>query len=86
MKNGYETIHLNISGIVPKGGGVVKLRNNNFKVEEKCAVQGYYQCAVFNARYMKEEARSKKLHLQFQGNIFISLNVLQFHGMVKALR
>ena len=76
LKNGYEKIHLSISGKIPKGGGVVKLTNNSFKVDEKYAVQGYYQCAVFNTRYMKEEAKSEKLHLQFQGNAFISFNVL----------
>ena len=54
------------------GGGVVKLTNNSFAGDEKYCIQGYYQCAVFNASYMKEEARSKKLYLQFQGNVFMS--------------
>ena len=76
LKNGYEKIHLNITGVIPKGGGVIKVTNNSFKVDEKYAIQGYYQCAVFNTRYMKEEVRSEKLHLQFHGNAFISLNVL----------
>ena len=76
LKNGHEKIYLNISGAVPKGEGVVKLINNSFKVDEKYLIQGYYHCVVFNARYMRKEARSKKLHLQFQGNIFIYLNVL----------
>ena len=72
LKNGYEKIHLNISDVIPKGGGVVKLTNNNFRVNVKYPIQGYYQCAIFNASYMKEEARSKKVHLQFQGNVSIS--------------
>ena len=71
LKNGYEKIHLNISDVIPEGGGVVKLANNSFAVDEKYPIQGYYQCAV-NASYMKEEARSEKLHLQFQGKVFIS--------------
>ena len=72
LKNGYEKIHLNITNVIPMGGGVVKLTNNSFAGDEKYCIQGYYQCAVFNASYMKEEARSKKLHLQFQGNVFMS--------------
>ena len=72
LKNGYEKIHLNISDVIPKGGGVVKLTNNNFGVNVKYPIQGYYQCVIFNASYMKEEARSKKVHLQFQGNVSIS--------------
>ena len=58
--------------MVPQSGGVVKLTNNSFNVVEKYHIQGYYQCAVFNASYMEEEERSKKVHLQFQGNVFIS--------------
>ena len=72
LRNGYKKTHLNINHGIPKGGGVVKLRNNNFKVKLKYPIQGYYQCAIFNASYMREEARSQKLHLQFQGNVFIS--------------
>ena len=30
--------------------------------------QGYYQCVVFARRFMKEEVRSSKFQLQFQGN------------------
>lgn len=60
-----------ISDVIPKSGGVVKLTNNNFKVNVKYPIQGYYQCAIFNASYMKEEVRSQKVHLQFQGNVSI---------------
>ena len=74
LKNGYEKIYTNISDKVPKGGGVVKLANISSKVDEKYTIQGYYQCAVFNPTYMTEESRSKTLHLQFQGNIFIFHN------------
>ena len=71
LKNGYEKIHLNISDVIPEGGGVVKLTDDSFKSDEKYRIQGYYQCVVFNSSYMKEQARSEKLHLQFQGNVFI---------------
>ena len=57
--------------MIPEGGGVVTLANNSFAVDEKYPIQGYYQCAV-NVSYMKGEARSEKLHLQFQGKVFIS--------------
>ena len=30
--------------------------------------QGYYQCFIFAPRFMKEEVRSPKLQIQFQGN------------------
>ena len=33
--------------------------------------QGYYQCAVFARRFMKEEVRSSKLQLQIQGNFSV---------------
>ena len=29
--------------------------------------QGYYQCVVFAPRFMKEEVRSSKLQVQFEG-------------------
>ena len=58
--------------MIPKGGGVVKLTNNYFEVNVKYPIQGYYQCAIFKSGYMKEEARSQKVHLQFQGNVSIS--------------
>ena len=35
LKNGYEKLHLIISDVISKGGSVVKLTNNNFKVNEK---------------------------------------------------
>ena len=57
--------------MIPEGGGVVKLTDDSFQSDEKYRIQGYYQCVVFNSSYMKEQARSEKLHLQFQGNVFI---------------
>ena len=71
LKNGYEKIQLNISDRIPKGGGVVKLPNHSFIGNEKFIIQGYYQCVVFDPNYMKEEVRSEKLHLKFQGKIFV---------------
>ena len=67
-----------MSDVVPQGGGVVKLTNNSFNNVEKYPIQGYYQCAVFKASYMKEEERSKKVHLQFQGNVFNSKTTTEF--------
>lgn len=71
LKNGYEKIQLNLSDRIPKGGGVVKLPNHSFIGNEKFIIQGYYQCVVFDPNYMKEEVRSEKLRLKFQGNIFV---------------
>ena len=73
LKNGFEKTDFTISENIPEGGGVFQLRDKGFQVESqrKYAIQGYYQCAVYDTRYMKEEVRSERLDVQFQGNIFI---------------
>lgn len=71
VKSGYEKIQLNISDRIPKGGGVVKLPNHSFIGNKNFIIQGYYQCFVFDPNSMKEELRSEKLHLKFQGTIFL---------------
>ena len=74
LKNGFEKTDFTSSGHIPEGGGVFPLRAKRFQAEPSSMhiIQGYYQCAVFDPRYMKEEVRSEKLHLQFQGNVFIN--------------
>ena len=76
LKNGFEKTGFTRSGNIPEGGGVFQLRSNGFEVDptSKYTIQGYYQCAVFDPLYMKEEVRSKRLDVQFQGNIFISFS------------
>ena len=73
LKNGFEKTGFTIGGNIPEGGGVFQLRGKGFEVEpqRKYTIQGYYQCAVYDTRYMKEEVRSERLDVQFQGNIFI---------------
>ena len=38
--------------------------------------QGYYQCVVFSRRFMKEEVRSSKLQLQFEGKLSMYGNLI----------
>ena len=73
LENGLEKTGFTSSGNIPEGGSVFQLTGKDFEVEPqmKFTIQGYYQCAVFDTRYMKEEVRSERLDVQFHGNIFI---------------
>ena len=75
LKNGFEKSNFTGKRQIPVGGGVFRLGSKVFDVEPSSMyiIQGYYQCAVFDPRYMKEEVRSERLDVQFQGNIFIYL-------------
>ena len=73
LKTGLDKTDFSSSGDIPEGGDVFQLRSKGFEVESTSmyTIQGYYQCAVFDPRYMKEEVTSERLDVQFQGNIFI---------------
>ena len=38
--------------------------------------QGYYQCVVFAPKFMKEEVKSSKLQVQFQGKFSMHGNLI----------
>ena len=79
-KNGFKKIHLREDQI---SIATIPLSNNSsnaslfqpyksiiqYQINGNYSAQGYYQCAVFNPTLMTQEARSRKLQLQFQGNI-----------------
>ena len=35
------------------------------------SMQGYYQCVVFDPKYMSKEVKSSAVTIQFQGNRFV---------------
>lgn len=78
LKNGFKKIRLNEDHT---SISIVSLRNNlsliqsynsilEIQMHRNYSVQGYYQCVIFTPMFMTQEARSQKLQLQFQGNIF----------------
>ena len=81
LKNGFKKVYLSENqtsiSIVPLGNNLSLIQPYNsilqYQMHGNYSAQGYYQCAVFTSTFMTKEARSKKLPLQFQGNVF-SLN------------
>ena len=68
LKNGYEKVQIGLSGrnpIVAMGGSVLRTLDIAFEVPTYFD-QGSYQCVVYN-RYTKREVKSRKLHLQYEG-------------------
>ena len=78
LKNGFKKVHLsqdqtNISIVsLSKNVSLIQPYNSilQYQMRGNYSAQGYYQCAVFTPMFMTKEARSMKLPLQFQGNVF----------------
>ena len=69
LKNGFEK--LSIGGFMEVNsenalGQTYKTTVQNLSSNIYSA-QGFYQCVVFTARFMKREVKSQKLQIQFQG-------------------
>ena len=79
LKNGKEHISTNLSETTKLGN--ITFNETYFRVPIKIdykyseliytttnyTMQGYYQCAVYDPRYMSEEIKSTAVNIQFQG-------------------
>ena len=81
LKNGFKKLHLNEDQIsiatVPlnnetSNGSLIQPYKSilQYQINDNYSAQGFYQCAVSSKMFRNHEARSQKLQLQFQGNIF----------------
>ena len=73
LKNGFEKLKFrkirnqaNRDGLLQSTTVELSATSN-----DSYSYQGYYQCVVFARRFMKEEVRSSKLQVQFQGKFSI---------------
>ena len=72
FKNGFKKMKFRRIRNQADGDNLLQSATIEFPVFSKDSYihQGYYQCVIFAPRFMKEEIRSSKLQLQFQGNVF----------------
>ena len=72
LKNGFKKLKLRRIRNEADGDSLLQSTTIELPVfsNDSYIRQGYYQCVVFAPRFMKEEIRSSKLQLQFQGNFF----------------
>ena len=69
LKNGFEKLKFRKIVNQPDRDGFLQSTTIELSAtsNDSYSYQGYYQCVVFARRFMKEEVRSSKLQLQFQG-------------------
>ena len=71
LKNGFKKVHLSEDQTSISTASPVSYNSFlQYEMHSNYSAQGYYQCAVFTPEFMTKEVRSKKLQLQFPGNIF----------------
>ena len=70
LKNGFEKLKLRKIRNQADRDGLLQSTTIELSASsnDSYSYQGYYQCVVFARRFMKEEVRSLKLQVQFQGN------------------
>ena len=82
FKNGFEK--LKFRRVQNEADGNSLLQSTTIELisssNDSYSHQGYYQCIIFAPRFMKEEVRSSKLQVQFQGN-FLCIEIY----LVKAI-
>ena len=66
LKNGFEKLKFKTTG---NQEGLLQSTTIELAAtsNDSYIYQGYYQCVVFAPRFMKEEVRSSKLQVQFEG-------------------
>ena len=73
LKNGFEKLKFRKFGNYADGDNFIQSMTIELSASsnDSYSYQGYYQCVVYAQRLMKEEVKSSKLHVQFQGNFFM---------------
>ena len=73
FKNGFEKLKFRKIQNHPVGQSLLQSTTIELSASsnDSYSHQGYYQCVVFARRFMKEEVKSSKLQVQFQGNFFM---------------
>ena len=75
LKNGFENLKFkttgNQEGLLQSTTIALAATSNDSYI-----YQGYYQCVVFAPRFMKEEVRSSKLQVQFEGKFSMYGNLI----------
>ena len=78
LKNGFEKLKFRKIGNQTDRDGLLQSTTIELSAasNNSYSYQGYYQCAVFARRFMKEEVRSSKLQLQFEGKLSMYGNLI----------
>ena len=72
IKNGFDKLNYSKIQKHSDGGHLLQLASVelSYSANDSYSYQGYYQCVVFAATFMKQEVISPKLHVQVQGIFF----------------
>ena len=78
LKNGFEKLKFRKIGNQADRDSLLQSTTIELSASsnESYSHQGYYQCAVFARSFMKEEIRSSKLQVQFQGKFYMHWNLI----------
>ena len=78
LKNGFEKLKFRKIGNQVDRDGLLQSSTIELPAtsNDSYSYQGFYQCVVFAPRFMKEEVRSSKLQVQFQGKFSMFGNII----------